>query len=443
MNRVELERRFPVLKELGDEKETVWVNPDQTDFEQGMRGAKLTMADIDDAEARLCRFAPFIAECFPETRGRGGLIESELIPVPRMQRLLNQKYGSQLIGRLLLKQDSHLAVAGSVKARGGIYEVLKHTEELALAHGLIQETDDYAKLASGKCRSFFEQYTIQVGSTGNLGMSIGIMSAAVGFQVIVHMSSDAKQWKKDLLRERGVKVEEYDADYSEAVKSGRALSNQNPNSYFVDDENSRNLFLGYAVAAKRLAGQLRELGIPVDAQHPLFVYLPCGVGGAPGGISFGLKQMFGDNVHCFFVEPVKAPCMLLGMATGLNQDISIRDIGLDGETHADGLAVGRPSGFVGGLMKPFLSGEFTVADYRLYDYLRDLVASEGIFLEPSACAAFQGPSQIAVSAQAGKYLKHHGLDGKMENATHIAWATGGSLVPQEIRKEYINTFLPE
>ena len=33
--------------------------------------------------------------------------------------------------------------------------------------------------------------------------------------------------------------------------------------------------------------QLRDAGVVVDAQHPLLVYLPCGVGGAPSGIAIG------------------------------------------------------------------------------------------------------------------------------------------------------------
>ena len=358
-----------------------------------------------------------------------------------MRERINRRYGSGLEGRLLLKMDSHLAIAGSVKARGGIYEVLKHTEELVLSQGLLTLEDDYSCLADQKFREFFEQYTIQVGSTGNLGMSIGIMSAAIGYRVIVHMSADAKQWKKDLLRSRGVTVLEYESDYSGAVENGKRLSREDPRSYFVDDENSRDLFLGYAVAAERLAGQLAQKEIRVDEEHPLFVYIPCGVGGAPGGITFGLKHQFGDFVHCFFVEPTQAPCVLTGMVTGLHEQISVQDIGLSGRTHADGLAVGRPSGFVGKVMEPLLGGTFTVQDARLYDYMRDLWEAEDIFLEPSACASFQGVIRGGNSGEFQRYLESHGLTGRMGNAAHIAWATGGSLVPQEMREIYKNTYL--
>ena len=342
---------------------------------------------------------------------------------------------------MFLKRDSDLAVAGSVKARGGIYEVLKHAETLALKEGVLHTTDDYAVLAEPQCKAFFNRYEIAVGSTGNLGLSIGIMSAALGFRVTVHMSSDARQWKKDLLRSKGVRVMEYAGDYSEAVRQGRALSDADPMSYFVDDENSVDLFMGYAVAAERLQGQLSAKGIPVDAEHPLFVYLPCGVGGAPGGITFGLKLVYGDNVHVFYVEPVQCPCMLLGLATGLNSKICVQDVGLTGKTHADGLAVGRPSGFVGSVVRALVSGEFTIEDYRLYDLMRALLNTEGIFIEPSACACLPGPAMLAAASGMDAYLTAHRLSGRMDNAAHVLWATGGRLVPKEIRSEYIKTRL--
>ncbi len=135
--------------------------------------------------------------------------------------------------------------------------------------------------------------------------------------------------------------------------------------------------------------------------------------------------------------------MLTGMATGLQGEISVQDIGLSGMTHADGLAVGRPSGFVGSMMKPMLSGEFTVRDARLYDYMRDLLEAEDIFLEPSACAAFQGVIRMGQSREMQRYLEENGLTGKMENVVHIAWATGGSLVPEKMREIYKNTCLDE
>lgn len=439
MNQTYLE--IPVIKEISQAQETGWVNPKIKPWHEVKGQLKVTSKDIDDAEERLQRFAPFIRKCFPETEKDEGLIESVLTPIPEMKGCLEKMYGEQIPGQMLLKQDSHLAVAGSVKARGGIYEVLKHTEELALAAGLIKPEDDYEKLADPECRDFFSQYTIQVGSTGNLGLSIGIAGAAVGYNVTVHMSADAKQWKKDMLRSYGVNVAEYESDYSEAVKNGRRQSDADPKSYFVDDENSENLFLGYAVAARRLKKQIEELNIKVNSKHPLFVYIPCGVGGAPGGIAFGLKEIWGDNVHVFFVEPTQAPCMLLGMASGLHSKICVQDIGLTGKTDADGLAVGRPSGFVGKVMEHLLSGEFTVEDKKLYEYLRALWKTEDIFIEPSACAAFEGPAKLLEYEALRRYLQECDLEENMSGASHIVWATGGKLVPEEVREEYRNTYL--
>jgi len=343
-----------------------------------------------------------------------------------------------LEGRLWLKRDSDLKVAGSVKARGGVYEVLKHTEDLALEAGLLSGyDDDYTKLASQEAREFFAKYKVQVGSTGNLGMSIGIMSAALGYDAIVHMSMDAKQWKKDLLRERGATVIEYEGDYGAAVERGRAESDADPMSYFVDDESSAALFLGYAVAAGRMDKQFREYGITVDENHPLFVYIPCGVGGAPGGVTFGLKNLYGDNVHVFFAEPTQCPCMLVGLATGKMSDICVQDVGLSGKTDADGLAVARPSGLVSRFMDMMLSGEFTVCDARLNVYCRNLWESEGLYIEPSSCATFIAPARISVSDEGRGYIEDKGLADRMADATHIVWATGGSMVPQEVRDKIL------
>lgn len=430
-----------ILQKVAAAEPCVWFSPNLRPAREALAAIPYTRANVRDAAERLARFAPYIERCFPETAADGGLIESPLTEIPHMAAFLRETESPCLLGRMFLKRDSDLAVAGSVKARGGIYEVLKHAETLALKEGILHITDDYAVLAEPQCKAFFNQYEIAVGSTGNLGLSIGIMSAALGFRVTVHMSRDARQWKKDLLRSKGVCVMEYAGDYSEAVRQGRALSDADPMSYFVDDENSVDLFMGYAVAAERLQGQLSAEGIPVDAEHPLFVYLPCGVGGAPGGITFGLKLVYGDNVHVFYVEPVQCPCMLLGLATGLNSKICVQDVGLTGKTHADGLAVGRPSGFVGSVVRALVSGEFTIEDYRLYDLMRALLNTEDIFIEPSACACLPGSTMLAAAPGMDAYLTAHGLSGRMDNAAHVLWATGGRLVPEEIRNEYIKTRL--
>ncbi|GHW85646.1 D-serine dehydratase [Vibrio cholerae] len=435
INIEQLTEQYPLVKELIELKEVSWFNPSITRLEEGLSYVGLGSEDIQDASQRLKRFAPYLAKAFPETAKTNGIIESEVVPISEMQSELEREYDTPIQGRLLLKKDSHLPISGSIKARGGIYEVLTHAEKLAIEAGLLTESDDYSKLLNEEFRDFFKRFSIAVGSTGNLGMSIGIMSAKLGFSVSVHMSADARAWKKNRLRALGVNVIEYAQDYGVAVAQGRKEAENDPTCFFIDDENSKTLFLGYSVAGERLKKQFDEKGIVVDAQHPLFVYLPCGVGGGPGGVAFGLKMAFGDNVHCIFAEPTHSPCMMLGVHTSLHDAISVQDIGIDNITAADGLAVGRASGFVGRAMERLLDGYLTISDERMYRLLGQLNEAENIQLEPSALAGMIGPIVVTKSVEYRAQMQFD--DTVMGNATHLVWATGGGMVPAEEMDSYL------
>jgi D-serine dehydratase len=127
--------------------------------------------------------------------------------------------------------------------------------------------------------------------------------------------------------------------------------------------------------------------------------------------------------------------MLLGVYTGLHDEISVQDLGIDNLTAADGLAVGRASGFVGRAMERLLDGFYTLDDQTMYDMLGWLAQEEGIRLEPSALAGMAGPQRSAPARRISRCTVL--TAGQMRNATHLVWATGGGMVPEEEMAQYL------
>ena len=98
------------VRELQLRHESAWMNPNVGSAETALAALPLTRTDVDDAEARLERFAPFIKKIFPETAADRGLIESPLTEIEHMRAWLNENEGAQLAGKLFLKRDSDLPV---------------------------------------------------------------------------------------------------------------------------------------------------------------------------------------------------------------------------------------------------------------------------------------------------------------------------------------------
>ena len=119
--------------------------------------------------------------------------------------------------------------------------------------------------------------------------------------------------------------------------------------------------------------------------------------------------------------------MTIGMMTGLHDEVSVADFGLDNQTAADGLAVGTPSAFVGKTMEPLLEGCYTISDETMFKLLTMLADAEDIRLEPSALAGMTGPIQV---------IRNEVPMANAPTATHLVWGTGGSMVPENEMNMY-------
>src|SRR5215218_9977587 len=147
---------------LGRSEPLLWLNPALAPAADALAGQAVTWDQVRSASAAFERWGPVLRRLFPELTEAG--IESALEPLPHAPAVL----GHAPRGGVWLKRDDALPVVGSIKARGGCFEVLRFAEDLARRHGLATLGED--ALASPAARTLFGGHTVAVGSTGNLGL---------------------------------------------------------------------------------------------------------------------------------------------------------------------------------------------------------------------------------------------------------------------------------
>lgn len=116
----ELKKEYPLMNKITNLEPVIWMNPNLTRVAD-LKNVGFNKDDIMQANALWERFAPFLAESFPEIKNTEGIIESPLAEIPEMKKNLENTFTSTINGDLYLKCDNHLPVAGSIKARGGFF----------------------------------------------------------------------------------------------------------------------------------------------------------------------------------------------------------------------------------------------------------------------------------------------------------------------------------
>lgn len=340
------------------------------------------------AQNRYMRFMPFLAEAFPETVARKGIIESELYDISDFTEEINESFK----GKLFLKDDAHLSVGQSVTARGSMHEVLHIAEILLQKNKLLSPTENYSKVNSGEIKELFSHYKIYVVDCENFAVCAGLLAARLGFKTVVYLHENKNQEKINILLNEKIKIREYKSDYLTAINEAQKVCEKEENSFFIGKSDSEDLFFGYSTAALRLKVQLNKAHVTVDENHPLFVYIPSLIPEAAGGIAFGLKELMGNDVHCFLFQPSD----------------------LTNET----------SEFVRSISENIISGIFTVSAESMQIFSEKLKLKKSINLKPVSCMGFKAVEDFS-NKEFQSYLKKHNLLDKLDNSSHIVWAAYG------------------
>ena len=109
-----------MLSRIKTQKRVFWINPNLGNTADVLPTLPLGFSDVEQADYLWDRARLLLKNLFPELESTQGIIESPLCRVPEIRAMLLPE---NIKGDLFIKADNYLPIAGSIKARGGIYAV--------------------------------------------------------------------------------------------------------------------------------------------------------------------------------------------------------------------------------------------------------------------------------------------------------------------------------
>jgi cysteine synthase B len=223
---------------------------------------------------------------------------------------------------------------------------------------MLRRGEDLGELGPGK--------TILEATSGNTGIALAMLGAALGYPVKLCVPATASMERKLLLRAYGAEIVETSAleGTDGAIREARRIYASAPERYFYPDqyENPANWQAHYRTTANEIWEQTRGR----------ITHFVCGLGtsGTFVGVTRRLKEKAPD-VRCLSVEP-DGPFH-----------------GIEGWKH-------MASSIVPGIYDPELADDrLSVTTEEGYDMARRLAREEGLFVSVSGAAALTAALRVA------------------------------------------------
>ena len=252
---------------------------------------------------------------------------------------------------VLLKAE-HLQRGGSFKARGATN----------------------AMLARGARR-------VVTGSSGNHGMAVATLGAALGAHVTVVMARGASPAKADAVRGLGAHVVRVDGGNADRDRHARGLARET-GATFVPSADDEHVVAGQGTVAREVFAEAPDL----DA-----IYVPTGGGGLLAGTCLAAT---GPNrrVRVVGVEPAAARRYAVSLGAGRPVELA------PPATIADGLRAQRPGAVPFPIVRDRVDDLVGVTDEAVAAAMR-LLHGNGVEAEPSGCVALAGALQCGVAGR--------------------------------------------
>lgn len=229
-----------------------------------------------------------------------------LYPLPALAHALD-------VGSIHIKDESHRLDAGSFKALGGSYAVMRLVLETASAQ--LGKTVDIGALHAPPVRDITRQLTIGCATTGNHGVAVAAAANLVGAKAVVFVHANASKGRVAAIERWGARIVHVDGVYEDAAAEASRVC-AHAGWLFVSDMSRAG---DERVATMLMQGYTPIVGEALRslAEPPTHVFVQAGIGALAGAAAAYLSVALGSGRPTFVVvEPERAASLLESIRDG-------------------------------------------------------------------------------------------------------------------------------